>query len=130
MSDYRGSIDLLKMKNSGMATIKGVRCLVIPIDGNDLFVTKDEDTGKAKSCYLGLQIRERREPNDWGNTHYCKQELSKEFREGAPKEMLEEKKSTYLGNFKPMVWDDSNQCGTVTTEQVAPNDVENDDLPF
>lgn len=44
MSDYRGSIDLLKMKNSGMATIKGVRCLVIPIDGNDLFITKDEDT--------------------------------------------------------------------------------------
>lgn len=128
--DLSGSIDLLKMTNSGMATIRGVRCLVIPIDGNDLFVTKDEDTGKAKGCYLGLTIRERKEPDQWGKTHYCKQQLSKEFREGAPQEVLDAKKNTYLGNFKPMVFDDSNQAGTVQVAPIADTDVQSDDLPF
>ena len=130
-TDLSGSIDLLKLKDSGLATIKGKRCLVVPIDGNDLFVTKDETTGKAKACYLGLSIRERREQDQWGKTHYCKQTLSKEFREGAPQELLEEKKSTYLGNFKPLVWDDSNQAGTVQVDTISPSDVEEDDeLPF
>lgn len=119
------------MDRSGLATIKGVRCLVIPIDGNDLYVTKDEDTGKAKACYLNLAVRERKDgPDQWGKTHYCKQQLSKEFKEGAPQELVEAKKSTYLGNFKPLVFDDSNQAGTVQTEQVAPTDVQDDDLPF
>ncbi len=128
--DLQGSIDLLKLQNSGMATIRGHRCLVIPIDGNDLYITKDEDTGKAKSCYLGLTIRERREVDQWGKTHYCKQQLSKEFREGAPQDLLEAKKNTYLGNFKPLVYDDSNQAGTVQVAPIPNNDVQEDDLPF
>lgn len=129
-NDLSGSIDLLRMKDSGMATIKGKRCLVIPIDGNDLFVTKDETTGRAKACYLGLNIRERREPDQWGKTHYCKQQLSKEFRDGAPQELVEEKKNTYLGNFKPLVWDDSNQAGTVKVETFSDTEVKTDELPF
>lgn len=129
-NDLSGSIDLLRMKDSGMATIKGKRCLVIPIDGNDLFVTKDETTGRAKACYLGLNIRERRETDQWGKTHYCKQQLSKEFREGAPQELVEEKKNTYLGNFKPLIWDDSNQAGTVKVDTLSDTEVETDELPF
>ena len=128
--DLSGSIDLLKMQNSGMATIRGVRCLVIPIDGNDLFVTKDDDTGKAKACYLGLKILERKEPDQWGKTHFCKQQLSKEFREGAAQEALEAKKNTYLGNFKPLVFDDGNQAGTVQMQPIAETDVQSDELPF
>lgn len=128
--DLSGSIDLLKLHNSGMATIRGVRCLVIPIDGNDLYVTKDDTTGRAKSCYLGLQIRQRREVSQFGKTHYCKQQLSKEFREGANPEIVELKKKTYLGDFKPMIFDDSNQAGTVQVAPLADTDVQEDDLPF
>lgn len=130
-TDLSGSIDLLKMHRSGMATIRGVRCLVIPIEDNDLYITKDENTGKAKACYLGLVIRERRDGQDqWGKTHYCKQQLSKEYKEGGNPEIVEVKKKTYLGNFKPMVFDDSNQAGTVQVAPIAPTDVQDDDLPF
>lgn len=129
-NDLSGSIDLLKLKDSGMATIKGKRCLVIPIDGNDLFVTKDDTTGRARACYLGLAIRERREVDQWGKTHYCKQALSKEFKEGASQDVLEEKKNTYLGNFRPLVFDDSNQSGTVHVETISDTEVVEDELPF
>lgn len=90
--DLSGSIDLLKLHNSGMATIRGVRCLVVPIEDNVLYITKDDTTGRAKACYLGLVIRERKEVDQWGKTHYCKQQLSKEFREGGNPEIIEQKK--------------------------------------
>lgn len=129
--DLSGSIDLLKLYNSGMATIRGVRCLVIPIENNDLYITKDDTTGKAKACYLGLVVRERKEVDQWGKTHYCKQQLSKEFREGGNPEIVEEKKKTYLGNFKPVVFDDNtNQAGTVQVAPLSDFDVQEDDLPF
>lgn len=129
--DLSGSIDLLKLHKVGVATIKGVRCMVIPIEDNDLYITKDDATGKAKACYLGLVVRERREVDKWGKTHYCKQQLSREYREGGNPEIVDEKKKTYLGNFKPIAFEEpTNQAGTVQSAQVEDFEVEDDDLPF
>ena len=74
-----GSIDLLKLEKTGIATIKNKKCVIIPIEENDLYVSMDENL-KAKSVYLGLNVNERREPSQFGKTHYCKQSLSKQYR--------------------------------------------------
>lgn len=48
-----GSIDLLKLEKVGIATIKNKKCVVIPIEENDLYVSMDENL-KAKAVYLKL----------------------------------------------------------------------------
>lgn len=94
-----GSIDLLKLENAGIATIKNKKCIIVPIEENDLYVNVDEKF-KAKSVYLGLNVIERREPSQFGKTHYCKQALSKQYRD-ANKMESETKSKVYLGDFKP-----------------------------
>lgn len=63
-----GSIYLLKLEKVGIATIKNKKCVIIPIEENDLYVSMDENL-KAKSVYLGLNVNERREPSQFGKTH-------------------------------------------------------------
>ena len=46
-TNLRGSIDLLKLVKSCVVDIKGVKCVVIPVEYNDIFVSKDEEN-KAK----------------------------------------------------------------------------------
>lgn len=58
--NLQGSIDLLKLELAGIATIKGKKCLVIPIQENDIYINMNEDL-RAKAAYLGLSIFERRE---------------------------------------------------------------------
>ena len=70
--NLQGSIDLLKLELAGIATIKGKKCLVIPIQENDIYINMNEDL-KAKAAYLRLSIFERREVSRYGKTHYVKQ---------------------------------------------------------
>ena len=55
--NLQGSIDLLKLEKAGIATIKNKKCVVIPIEENDLYVSMDENL-KAKAVYLGININE------------------------------------------------------------------------
>lgn len=122
-----GSIDLLKLEKTGIATIKNKKCVIIPIEENDLYVSMDENL-KAKSVYLGLNVNERREPSQFGKTHYCKQSLSKQYRD-ANKTDAEAKSKVYLGDFKPYEFEgSSNAAATVE----APVEQVGDDshLPF
>lgn len=122
-----GSIDLLKLEKTGIATIKNKKCVVIPIEENDLYVSMD-DSLKAKAVYLGVNINERREPSQYGKTHYCKQSLSRQYRE-AHKPETEAKAKIYLGDFKPYEFEgSSNAAATVEApvEQVG----DDSDLPF
>lgn len=48
-----GSVNLLKLEKAGIATIKNKKCVVIPIEENDLYVSMDENL-KAKAVYLNL----------------------------------------------------------------------------
>lgn len=90
-----GSVNLLKLEKAGIATIKNKKCVVIPIEENDLYVSMDENL-KAKAVYLNVNINERREPSQYGNTHYCKQYLSKQYKD-ANKAEAEAKSKVYLG---------------------------------
>ena len=58
------------------------------------------DSLKAKAVYLNVNINERREPSQYGNTHYCKQYLSKQYKD-ANKAEAGAKSKVYLGDFKP-----------------------------
>ena len=125
--NLQGSIDLLKLEKAGIATIKNKKCIVIPIEENDLYVSMDENL-KAKSVYLGLNIYERREPSQFGKTHYCKQSLSRQYRD-ANKTEAESKSKVYLGDFKPYEFEASSNAVAAVE---APNaQIEDDDqLPF
>lgn len=90
-----GNVNLLKLEKAGIATIKNKKCVVIPIEENDLYVSMDENL-KAKAVYLNVNINERREPSQYGNTHYCKQYLSKQYKD-ANKAEAEAKSKVYLG---------------------------------
>lgn len=125
--NLQGSIDLLNLEKAGIATIKNKKCIVIPIEENDLYVSMDENL-KAKSVYLGLNINERREPSQFGKTHYCKQSLSRQYRD-ANKTEAESKSKVYLGDFKPYEFEgSSNAVAAVEAPNAQIDDY--DQLPF
>lgn len=119
-----GSIDLLKLKMAGIATIRGKKCVVIPIEENDLYIGVDENL-KAKSAHLGLSAFERREVSQYGKTHYVKQSFSKEYRESTPKEELVNK--PFLGDMKTFVIESRNGASSIEAPATT---TEDDDLPF
>lgn len=125
--NLQGSIDLLKLEKTGIVTIKNKKCVVIPIEENDLYVSMDENL-KAKSVYLGLNINERREPSQLGKTHYCKQSLSKQYRD-AHKAESESKSKVYLGDFKPYEFEGSSNAAAAVDAPVAQAD-DDSELPF
>lgn len=125
--NLQGSIDLLKLEKAGIATIKNKKCVVIPIEENDLYVSMDENL-KAKAVYLGININERREPSQYGKTHYCKQSLSKQYRD-VHKAEAEAKAKTYLGDFKPYLFEGSGNAAATVDAPTLQTDGE-DDLPF
>ena len=127
-----GSIDLMRLQSVGtmkFPTRDGgeKHCVVIPIDENEIFITKDEMTGKTKAAYLGININQRREVSERGATHYAKPSVSKAFAEQYP-DKAALRRGAYIGDFKPYVFDGGNAANTVIAERVERN--ENDDLPF
>lgn len=125
--NLQGRIDLLKLEKAGIATIKNKKCIVIPIEENDLYVSMDENL-KAKSVYLGININERREPSQFGKTHYCKQSLSRQYRD-ANKTEAESKSKVYLGDFKPYEFEGSSNAVAAVEAPNAQID-DDDQLPF
>lgn len=125
--NLQGSIDLLKLEKAGIATIKNKKCIVIPIEENDLYVSMDENL-KAKAVYLGVNINERRDPSRFGKTHYCKQSLSRQYRD-AHKPESEAKSKVYLGDFKPYEFEGSSNAASAVDAPVYKTD-DDDQLPF
>lgn len=90
------NLNLLKLRNAAITTLKGKtaskRCLVIPIEDNELFVSE-------KGVYLGLTAFESEKLKD-GKTHMVKQAMSKERREALTED--ERKNLPILGDIKPL----------------------------
>ena len=89
--NYNQNINLLKLKNACIITVKGKttskKGIFIPIQENDLFVAMDEEF-KPKGVHLGLSSWELKQKGQYGDTHLLKQSFSKDFRE----QMSEEEK--------------------------------------
>lgn len=122
-------IDLLKFDSACVVTLKGKsstkRCVAIPIEDNDIYVSADEQTGKAKAAYLHLTAWKSREER-FGQTHYVTQSLSQEYKEAHPEAS---QNKPILGNGKPVKIESNNAAGTVNAPNV-PLEENNDDLPF
>lgn len=126
MANLNIDINLLKLTNAGILTVKGKtatkKCVVIPIEENDIYVSVDE-VGKPKAAYLHLTAWESKEEK-YGQTHYVTQNLSQEYKDAHP----EEERKPILGNGRRM----QQQTNTNAVESLfAPNaNIEDSDLPF
>ena len=121
-------LNALKYKNAGVASLKGSttikKCLVIPIEDNNLFVSANAD-GTPKAVYLDLSAFALREPK-YDQTHLVKQSLPKEVREKMSKEELDA--MPILGGMKAFENVSNNAADACNAPIVGVDSV--DDLPF
>ena len=112
MTDFNGKLNLLKLKRAGIMQIQGrtkvLRCLVIPVEDNNILVTTDENN-HPKAAYIDLTAWELKNPK-YDETHMVKQSLPKEVRE----KMTDEKKKAMpiLGGLKPANYEALNGAST------------------
>jgi len=134
-----GSLNLGRLENVGIMNVKGKtatkKCLVIPIEENDIYVKVEEKTNEqtgdvtiSKLYALGIEIMEKREPDQWGNVCYAKLATSKEWINAHTPQELEARNKVYLGNFKSVAIPSSNQASTMEAPTMEAD--QNDDLPF
>lgn len=134
MENLNLDINLMKLSRVGVASIHGIRCVIIPCEENDIFISQDQQTGKAKGAYLSVTAWAKKSSLDangvdqYGNSHMIKQSFSKEFREAHP-EVTQQ--SPIIGNGKPVKGQGSNAVNEVAAPDVSGQiDNGNDDLPF
>lgn len=135
-----GSLNLAKLSNVGIMTVKGSttskKCVVIPIEENDIFIkvenktTKDGEPYVDKKFCIGIEIYECREKDQFGNTHYMKVSTSKDFINSHSQADLDLRNKTYLGNLKTVAIPSSNQASTIEAPVAVAAEGEDDELPF
>lgn len=128
MTNFNAKINLMKLKRAGIMSIQGrgetLRCLVIPVKENHLFISSDEQN-KPKAAYLDLTAWELRNPK-YDETHMIKQSLPKEVREQMSDEEL--KAQPIIGGLKPFESEQQNAAGSCDAPFAQVGDY--NDLPF
>lgn len=128
MTDFNGKLNLLKLKRAGIMQIQGrtgvLRCLVIPVEDNNIFVTTDENN-HPKAAYIDLTAWELKNPK-YDDTHMIKQSLPKEVREKMTDE--EKKAIPILGGLKPVIFESQNAASSCAAPIAQTQN--SDDLPF
>lgn len=123
MESLNIKVNLMKLSRSGVVTIKGLRCLVVPVEENDIYVSADE-SGKAKSAYINLTAWVNSNgKSQYGDTHHVSQSFSEEFKASHTEYC---QNSPILGNAKPV--GSMNAASTVNAPSVPVEDEEG--LPF
>lgn len=126
------SVGVMNIKSQKTGVVK--KCLVIPIEENDIYIKVEEKTSQKGERYvsrlytMGIEILEKREQDQWGNTCYMKVGTSKEWIDKHTPQELEARNKIYLGNLKPVAIQSSNQADTMEAP-FAESDG-NEDLPF
>lgn len=128
MTNFNAKINLMKLKRAGFMSIQGrgetLRCLVIPVEENHLFISSDEQN-KPKAAYLDLTAWELRNPK-YDETHMIKQSLPKEVREQMSDEEL--KAQPIIGGLKPFESEQQKAPGSCDAPFAQVSDY--NDLPF
>ena len=126
-----GSANLANLSRVGTLTIHNVKCVVIPIEENDIYIKTKEDGRTLSHACINVLVRENKDGVDsYGNTHYMKLGLSKETRERGAKEMVDRINATYLGNLKAMDIPSGNQAQTIQPPVVSDEQIQDEALPF
>jgi hypothetical protein len=134
-----GSINLARLENVGIMNVKGKtatkKCLVIPIEENDIYVKVEEKTSTqtgevyiSKMYNLGIEIYERREADQYGNVCYAKLSASKEWIGKHTQDELKARNDVFLGQFKSVAIPSGNQAQTMDAPYTEASS--DDDLPF
>ena len=122
MDSINMNVNLMKLSRVGVASIKGLKCVVIPIAENDIFISLNDD-GKAKSAYLNITAwANLNGVNQFGNSNMVKQSFSEDFKKTHAEYC---QNASILGNGKPVK--SVSRVDDVHAEPVAP---EESDLPF
>lgn len=128
MTTFTGKINLLRLKNSCIVTVKGKSAtkkgVFIPIEDNNLFISADDDL-KPRGAYIDFTAWENQQPSKYGDTHSLRQSLAKEVRERMTDDEL--KAVPYIGNMKPYTVENAAQ--SVEAPQATVDEGIND-LPF
>lgn len=125
-------VNLLKLK----AAVMGVKspktgeikkCVIIPIEDNDLYNKVDEN-GKV-SVFLNVTAWENRQTSQYGDTHMVKQSHSKEWNEAHTDE--DRRNQPILGNASPVKEKNLDNVNVPEADvEMMPLEGEADDLPF
>lgn len=127
-------LDLSKLKNACVKDLKGksgeIKCLIIPIDDNNLFVSE-----KTGSVYLDCECKEVQNPK-YDQTHYIKRRYTKE--QYYQMDAEDRKNIPIIGNLTPMKeWNNNNNGGGYNQPQSQPrvqpsqmSSNNSNDLPF
>lgn len=127
--DLQGSIDLLKLTNACVVTLGNQtkkRCVVIPIEDNDLYIKNEEGSNKPRSAYLGISVWQRQSQSQYGHSHYVKQNFSAAYRENHSDEEMKAK--PFLGDMKPLQRQNGSTNYDAPSLEIPPE--EQNDLPF
>lgn len=90
--NYSLKIDLRKLNGAFLGSVKGVNCVIVPVEQNGIFCAE------SGAAYLDLAAIELKQPGKFGGTHLVKRSLRKDERE----KMTEERNSQpILGDLKP-----------------------------
>ena len=97
---FIGQIDLLMLPKSGVQTINGQECIVIPCAANPAIFHMVTRAGQQKAL-LDIFVRATQN-NQYGNSHFVKANVGRTNREkyGISREDLPQYSPT-LGNLKP-----------------------------
>lgn len=119
MGHYAIKVDLKKLEGAFTGSIKGVNCVIIPVDANHIFCS---DKGSAYLDLVGIELKQE---GKFGGTHLVKRSLTKMERDALNGQ---NDNLAILGDMKPIGGKGGSQ-----TAAPAPVDVEvsdGEDLPF
>ena len=125
MSHYKGSINLLKLEKAGITEIRGKKCVVIPIEENDIFCTENG------AAYLTVMYWDNDGVDQYGKSHTGQQVYSQTFRTSHP-----DARPPRLGALTPIEKKGGTRTNTEASTPVntsptsAPKNVGSSDLPF
>lgn len=123
--NYQAKIDIKKLNKAFVMPIVGkaatIECVCIP--------TTEFYKGKNGELYCSMEIIERKNgAGQYGDTHFCKQQLEKESYKALTEE--QRKAIPILGSFQPSKF---GNVETVVAEEVKPQSAQNtanNEAPF
>ena len=122
--NYSLKIDVKKLNKAFVMSIQGktasVECVCIP--------TTEFYKGKNGELYCNMEIVERKQVGQYGDSHFVKQQLEKESYKALTEE--QRKSIPILGSFQPSKF---GNVETVVAEEVKPQNAvntTNDEVPF
>ena len=117
------SQNLRKFKSEVITSKKGTKCLIIPLDENNL---SEDAKGAIWARFTGWPLKEVKEENGFKQTHLVKQKFEKSVFEKFSED--QKKAIPIFGNVSEWAGS-SNSSEPIQSESITSQDVE-DDLPF